>query len=64
MNSQQVVNTIAAQLAERRSLARARHAAYQSLARAIVNAPADQSTLYALDAYPTSVDHSGAAAAA
>jgi hypothetical protein len=64
MNSQQVVEAIAMQLAERRAQARARHAAYQALARAIVSAPTEQSTpLYALDSHPLS-GRGGVAAAA
>jgi hypothetical protein len=63
MNSQQVVEAIAMQLAERRAQARARHVAYQALARAIVNGQTQQSTtLYALDSHPTG--RGGVAAAA
>jgi hypothetical protein len=64
MTSQQVVETIAMQLAERRQMSRARQAAYQALARAIVSGPAEQATLYALDAHPTSLGRSGVAVAA
>ena len=63
MNSQQVVETIALQLAERRAQSRARNAAYKALARAIVYGPAEQAPLYALDSYST-LDRSGVAAAA
>jgi hypothetical protein len=64
MNRQQVVDTIAMQLAERRRQARARHAAYRSLALAIVSGPSDESTLFAVDSAPSSLEDNGVAAAA
>jgi hypothetical protein len=64
MNRQQVVDTIAMQLAERRRQARARHAAYRSLALAIVSGPSEESTLFSVDPLPTSLEDNGVAAAA
>jgi hypothetical protein len=63
LSSQTVVEAIAMQLAERRRQTRARHAAYQALARAIVGGPAERSTLYALDMHPNPLGHGGAQAA-
>ena len=64
MNRQQVVDTIAIQLAEHRRQARARHAAYRSLALAIVSGPSEESTLFSVDSLPTSLEDNGVAAAA
>ena len=64
LSSHMVVEAIAMELAERRRLARARQSAYQALARAIVFGSSEQATLYALDVHPSSIGHSGAAAAA
>jgi hypothetical protein len=63
LSSQTVVEAIAMQLAERRRQKRARHAAYQALARAIVGGPAERSTLFAFDAHPSTLGHGGAQAA-
>jgi hypothetical protein len=59
MSSQQVIDQIAATLAERRQQARARRGAYLALARAILSDGPTEHTLYALE--PNSISPAAAA---